>query len=188
MNQDDRMPQDNIGIPLPQEDINNISDWIMNGARDIVGQVPKYPNSSASVLYFAAVSSDYQTTYSETNNRIDSVDYNPFYAPKDATMIIAHVVEDDSTLVKDMKVNTLKFSLNKDDFSAPILTSVSTYINFPGIGEFWTSTINTGTLPKDTIIYMRYYISDGDQTSNTEMPRTTLPDPYKTFWAFWNPS
>ena len=40
VNENDRMPQDNIGIAMPQEAIDQIGSWIMDGARDLSSNVP----------------------------------------------------------------------------------------------------------------------------------------------------
>ena len=43
-NTNDRMPQDNIGTGLPQEDLDRISAWILNGAKDPEEYVSHMPN------------------------------------------------------------------------------------------------------------------------------------------------
>lgn len=191
VNQDDRMPQDNIGNPLPENgsDISNISKWIMNGAPDFAGTKPSKPDTMAHVLFYYAANSDFTVAYSTDSNRIDSFVFNPFYAPANSIMNIAFFVTDDVTPVKNFKVNKLKLSLDKNDFSNPIAQYNATYIYVPPPEniELWYATLNTASLPKDTIIYMRYYVNDGQNPTDSEMPNSGSPFYYKTIWAFYNP-
>src|ERR1051325_588501 len=103
----DRMPQDIIGVPLQQNYINNIVNWIMGGAKDMFGNVPTYPNTSPKIEYYYATDSAYQINYGVTNNRMDSIYYNPFYVPNNKTLKLLFVVSDDSTTVANMQVNNL---------------------------------------------------------------------------------
>lgn len=187
VNQDDRMPQDNIGVPLPDEDINNISAWILDGARDMFGQLPVYPNQKPNVLFYVAISTDYQTIYSDVNNRIDSVFYNPFIMQTNTAMFLGFALEDDSTALPDLQYNKVRMSYDPNDFStsAPGYREyTASYINLGG-NEVHLATVNTGDFTPGSVVYMRYYVNDGDHVENVEFPTDASLDPYKTFYSFY---
>ena len=181
----DRMPQDIIGVPLQQSLINNIVTWIRNGAKDMFGNVPTYPNTEPKILYYYATNPTYNLNYGADTNRMDtSVFYSPFYLPNNSTVIIAFQTSDDSTTIANMKVNKLKISTKADDFSGALsFTGVYTYIN-PNL-QLHLVTLNTATLPNSDTLFMRYYINDGDHAKDTEFPTTNLVFPYKTYWSFF---
>lgn len=183
--QDDCMPQDNIGVKLPQDKIDNIANWIMNGAKDMFGNSPTYPNTEPKILYYYATNTTYNINYGATENRMDSIFYNPFFLSDSTTVNFAFFVEDDSTAVPAMQVNKLKISLKADDFASPLGTYTGTYINFPPNPPFHLVSINTATLPDSDTLFMRYYVNDGDHTNDTYFPTENLPFPYKTYWSFY---
>lgn len=187
----DRMPQDDIGIPLPDSSLNLISSWIMHGARDMFGNVPRLPNKEPEIVGnyylafdtisiippFATPTKRYDTI------RLDGVYYNPFVVPVNKSVFyLAISVSDDSTAQSNMLVNKLKISTSADNFNSA-LQYTGTFVNFPGYA-FWLLTIPTNNLPANDTLYMRYYINDGDHSANTEFPRNDLPYPYKSFWSF----
>ncbi len=179
----DRMPQDNIGVPLPQDKINNIVNWILNGAKDMFGNSPAYPNTEPRNFFFYATDQSYSVNFGATENRMDSIYYNPFFLTNNTTVNFVFVVEDDSTSLSAMTVKKLKISQKADDFSTA-LTYSATYVNFPP-NEFHLVSINTATLPNSDTLFMRYYVNDGDHTNDTYFPTTNLPFPYKTYWSFY---
>ena len=182
--QDDRMPQDIIGVPLQQNLINNIVNWIMGGAKDMFGNVPTYPNTSAKILFYYATDPTYTQNYGVDTNRMDSIYYNPFYVPNNTTLVLAFQTSDDSTAISNMQVNKLKISTKADDFSSALsYTANYVYIN-PNL-ELHILQINTATLPNSDTLFMRYYINDGDHPLDTELPTTNLVFPYKTYWSFF---
>ena len=62
VNTNDRMPQDNIGSSLPQEDLENVSNWILDGAKDITGAIPNEPNNLPNVKYYVVTNSTFDST------------------------------------------------------------------------------------------------------------------------------
>lgn len=187
VNQDDRMPQDNIGVPLPASQIQNIANWIMAGAKDMFGNpAPSLPNTEPTILYYYATNATYTANYGDPNNRIDSIFYNPFFVPNNSTLNLAFFVNDDSTIVQNMQVNTLKISLSPNNFSSAI-TVPATYVNLgpPNNTEFYLASINTATLPNSDTLFMRYFVNDGDHPNNTQFPTDNLVLPYKTYWSFF---
>jgi hypothetical protein len=187
VNTNDRMPQDNIGVPLSPEDINNIATWIMNGAPDNFGKINSYPNKEPFITpyYFATDAATYSIAYSTDTNRVDDIPYNPFILPNNDNIALFFVAEDDSTATPSLLVKTLTLSLDMDDFSSPVATYNTTYFMVPGTGEeFFIAYVNTATLPQNQPLYMRFTVNDGDHPQNTYFPTLNLLTPYKTFWSF----
>jgi hypothetical protein len=180
VNQNDRMPQDNIGVPLENNLVQAVFNWIKNGARDMNGNVMEKPNLPPNIIGYLATSSNFQVNYSE--NRIGNEFYNPFIAPDNVAMYVGFLVEDDETAVENLKVNQLRISTDMDNFSNA-LTYNAVFFNVPGTGKFWIANVATGALPKNTTMYMRYYVSDG-QNPTVEYPHNNLIEPFKGFWSF----
>ncbi len=188
VNQNDRMPQDNIGVPLEADKISAIETWITNGARDMFGNLPHYPNSEPTIAYYVAVNSQFQPL-SETNSRIDSVYYNPFIVAKNFAMSLIIEVTDDSTSVPNLLYNKFKMSYEPDNFtaSAPGFKEYQAFVfTLPGNGkQYLMASVNTGDFSPDKVVYFRFYTNDGDHSFNTEFPYSDLPLPYKTFFSFY---
>lgn len=180
VNNNDIMPQDDIGVGLPDSSRQLIERWINTGARDMFGNVAAQPNNEPVVGYYAAVSSDFQTTYS--GNRLDSIYYNPFILPLNVgSFYIGVVVEDDITPMSQLQYNKLKISTHADDFSgAAEFTGI--YTNAGGF-EGYLVNVSTASLPANDTLFMRYYVTDG-RPQITEFPRNESIMPYKTFYSF----
>lgn len=189
VNNNDRMPQDNIGQGLPDADINLVASWIMSGARDMFGKVPQLPNSEPVIQYYVAfdtislippfaVPSVYYS-----NNRLDSIYFNPFIVPASKSVFYALVkVTDDSTAENQLQFNRLRISTDPDNFTSATQYT-GTYLSAAGQSGYLI-TIPTNSLPLNDTLFMRYYVNDGDHAQNTEFPRNDLPLAYKTFWSF----
>ncbi len=185
VNTNDRMPQDNIGVPLDQSDINNITQWILKGAPNRFGTIAQYPNLEPVInpFYVAADAANTNIQYQNQSNRVDTIFYNPFLLPDNKNILFAFFVTDDSTAVNQLLVNQFKISTNKDDFTGSINVN-ATYLLIPNVGEIYFANVNTASLPKNTQLYMRYVVNDGDHAQNTYFPTDNLPVQYKTFWSF----
>jgi len=186
VNTNDRMPQDNIGTALPDEDIRNIGTWIMEGAPDIQGKIAERPDMEPVFPFYGAVSTS--TTqfveYSAQHNREDSLYTNPFKLPSDiSSFYFSALIQDDHTPIAEMKVNQLKLSKFKDDFSQAITLTGSFFV-IPGQGPVWPVLVPTASFQPGEIWYMRYYVNDGKHSENTEFPKNSSPDYYKTYWSF----
>ncbi|MFN8321560.1 MAG: hypothetical protein U0T74_02770 [Chitinophagales bacterium] len=189
VNANDRMPQDNIGVALPDSSIRLIADWIMYGAKDMFGNSPAYPNSEPTIQYYSAFDTlslippfAFPSVF-YANNRLDSIFYNPFIVPVSKTVFYALIkVADDSTAEGQMQLNKLKISTHADNFTAA-QQFTATYLNVGGQSG-WVVTIPTASLPANDTLFMRYYVNDGDHAANTEFPRSELPFAYKTYWSF----
>lgn len=188
-NIDDRMPQDNIGVPLESEFITRIEDWILAGAQTMFGEVVDLPNQAPQVGYYYAVDELVPgfTEFSAVGNRIGGVIYNPFIMAQNTDMLVLIGIEDDSTALGDLQLNKLRTSYDYDDFSpsAPGYQEyTATFFDNPANeDDFWYVDMNTGVFAADSVVYMRYYVSDGENT--TEMPTDEMIIQYKTFWSFY---
>jgi hypothetical protein len=194
-NTNDRMPQDNIGVPLQTEYIARIENWIMDGARNMFGEVAQFPNQAPQVAYYAAVdtfelnaviaAANAGFPLSAANNRIDGVYYNPFIVSSGQNIAMLIALEDDSTALANLQGGKLKFSYDENDFSpsAPgFYEHNAQYYSIPGF-EIWYLEFNASLFNPNSVVYMRYYVSDGE--NETEMPRDEMVIQYKTFWSFY---
>lgn len=184
----DRMPQDNIGVPLEQNYIDAISAWILAGAPDMMGQVAGLPNLKPKITYYIAANSDYTIEYSRKNNRIDSVNYNPFIVGSNTVINMVLLVSDDNTPLNQLLYNKLRTSYSPDDFSpsaAGYSEVQATFINLGGNNQYWIATLNTANFTSGNIVYMRYYTEDNAAGPLVEMPTSSMILPYKTYWSFY---
>ena len=184
VNVDDRMPQDNIGTGLPQEDIDKVAQWILNGARNSSGDVATRPDLEPLFVLYYAANTAFTEEYSALENRVDSVIFNPFKIPSgEASFAFIAAVTDDFTPIPELLYNRLYISEQKDDFTgATQVQAVS--IDIPGQGPLWIATVQLAGLTPGVQYYMRYYTNDGQHANNTEFPNTTSVDAYKTYWSF----
>ncbi len=184
----DRMPQDNIGVPLEQNYIDAITAWILAGAPDMMGQSQPLPNLKPRVDYYLAANSDYTIDFSRRNNRIDSVNYNPFIVNNNTAINLVVFVSDDNTPLAQLQYNKLRTSYSPDDFSptaAGYTETAAAYLNLGANGQYWILTLNTADFTAGNIVYMRYYTQDNAAGPLVEMPTNSMILPYKTYWSFY---
>jgi hypothetical protein len=175
-----RMPA--TGQYLTASELEHVRNWIMDGARDMFGNLPVLPNGEPRILGFVAFNQAFTTQLDVTENRLDSVPYHPFIVPTNTTFNVVMLVQDDSTAVNQLQVNRLKLSLQKNNFTAA--SSVNAY--FLGSGfNVWVCPVNSGSFAAGDTVYMRYYVNDGHQPQNTEFPRDDNEDAYKTYASFF---
>lgn len=179
VNQNDRMPQDNIGNSLSQEDLEKVANWILAGAKDITGAIPNEPNSLPNIKYYFVANSTYDSTYSE--NRVGGVFYNPFIMPSNEQVNFVFKVSDDHTNQSNMLVNQLSISDDVNDFdNAYIVTAVFFDSNY----NVWIIPVNTAVFQSGTTYYLRYTINDGENIENTTFPNDQTSYIYKSMWSF----
>lgn len=184
----DRMPQDNIGVPIDQEFVDAISAWIMAGAPDMMGQVRPLPNKRPQIEYFVATNATYTVNLSATNNRIDTVYYNPFIVDSGVAVHFIPYVTDDNTPLNQLQYNKLRTSYSPDDFSpnaAGYQEYNAVFTNLGGAGQHWIASFNTGNYAPGSVVYMRYYTQDETGGPIVEMPMTSMIAPYKTYYSFY---
>jgi hypothetical protein len=167
--------------PLSTSELENIKTWINNGAKDMFGNSPKFPNNEPQVSGYIAINSNFN--YRFDTIRVGGIYYNSFLVPAGQTMNIAVGVSDDSTAVGSLINNKLKISLSEDAFSSPLATYSGSPFTVSGT-TYWNFVINTSSLPQNQPIFMRYYTNDKSHTADTEFPTTNLIYQYKTYWSF----
>ena len=172
-----RMPL--YSTPLSKSEMANINTWIMNGAKDLFGNPAILPNTKPTVVGFIATDSAF---YRIDTIRVDNVFYNAFKAPANSKIKIVMVVEDDSTAIENLKVNKLKLSHDKDNFTAA-LSYTATFITI-GTYKVWIAEVNTAVFSTGDILYMRYYVNDGNHSTDTEFPTNESATGYKTYFSF----
>lgn len=184
VNVDDRMPQDNIGTGLPAAEVNRISTWILQGAKDAEGNEALRPDLEPSLSFYVAANSTFNVELSALAFREDSLIYNPFRVPSGTTsFFFAPLVSDDITPLAQLQYNKLYLSTSMDDFSNA-LELQATYVNVPNQQPVWLVTVPASTLTPGVQYFMRYYVNDGNHASNTEFPKTESNDLYKSYWSF----
>jgi len=196
VNTNDRMPQDNIGIPLSNDNIERIKKWINNGAPNLDGTASKYPNKQPFYQAMVALDNKFPLQFnaiSDKSNRINNIDYYSFYIKAGDTLTILPgnytgsdftEITDDSTATQNLTQAVLKLSYKKDDFSSPVKTINATKLVYGG-KCYWYSTVYSAGLLSDTTVYMRFYIKDSHHNTPAEFPTTAVIDPYKTYWSFY---
>lgn len=185
----DYMPSN--GNRLSQTEIQQINTWIMNGAKDINGNIPAAPNNLPSLIadatnffYNAFDSITFIPFYYQAidTNRYMGISYYPFLVNANANMRIIFWVQDDSTALGSLLINQCKLSLLENDFSAA-QTVTATFINLGAPFQFWMATFPV-TWPAGTQVYFRYYVKDTDNPATVEFPRNDLPFYYKSYFSF----
>ena len=179
VNTNDRMPQDNIGNALPQEDLDNVTNWILNGAKDITGIIPNEPNNLPNIRYYVVTNSTFDSTYSD--NRENGLFYKPFFMPSNEQVNFIFRVTDDHTNAGAMLVNELSISEDQYDFSNAI---TATSVDFNQDYHIWILPFNTSVLQTGITYYMRYTINDGVNLTNTTYPNDQTSYVYKSMWSF----
>lgn len=184
VNENDRMPQDNIGTALPDEDIANIGTWISNGARDLNGNVMTKPDREPSIQFMIALASNLQTSLSGDDNRVDGIGYNPFIIANGTAQFYIFVpVTDDNTPINQLQNPRLIFSPNMDDFSGGITVN-GNYLNVPSENlQGFLFNINPAVLQNNVQLYFRFYVKDPAVSSISEFPKNASNIIYKGFWS-----
>lgn len=188
VNTNDRMPQSSIGEPLPAQDIERIKKWIDDGAKGLQGESSDAPDSEPSFQYvYALIDSGFPLKYdtkelSADGNRKNNIFYGEMILDTNMQVVLVSTVTDDNTAIKDMTNARLVLSYDKNDFTSPIATVTSLFLNVNG--GLWYSSFSTANITENTTVYMRYYINDGKHPSDTEFPESVTPDYFKTHWSF----
>ena len=179
VNTNDRMPQDNIGNSLPQEDLDKVANWILDDAKDITGSIPNEPNNLPNIKYYYVANATYDSTYSD--NREDDVFYKPFLMPANEQVNFIFRVTDDNTNAGAMLVNELSISEYQDDFTNSI--NATSQI-FESTYHVWLLAFDTSILEVGKTYYFRYTINDGENAANTTYPNNQTSVIYKSMWSF----
>lgn len=178
VNTNDRMPQDNIGNALPQEDLDKVANWILDDAKDITGAIPNEPNNLPNIKYYYVTNATYDSTYSD--NREGGVFYKPFLMPANEQVTFVFRVTDDNTNAGAMLINELSISEYQDDFT----NSIDVSAQFEPNNHVWFLAFNTSVLVEGTTYYFRYTTNDGENADNSIYPNLQTSFIYKSTWSF----
>ena len=169
---------------LSTAEINNVKNWINAGCKDMNGNVAVKPNLQPNIIGYVALDS--------ANNRLDTnrlggSPINPFIVNYGATMTIALVASDtaDGTNATDpgnFTVKKIKMSTDKNNFAGAI--SINAYLYLSAFNA-WLISVPATSWPAGTTVYFRFYVNDGNHTSDSEFPRNESLDYYKTLYAFY---
>lgn len=182
VNQDDRMPQDNIGTGLDEELIDRVGGWIMEGAKDFTGSVIQYPNTEPEFTFYTALDTKFQIDLG--TERVDGIPYNSFLIDHGTDFYIVPLISDDSTSVMDLQNPTLSFAMTPDGFDTPVHQVTGVPFDAGQSGQFILCRFNTNLFNIGDTVYMRFSCNDGDHDQDTEFPLNSSIIEYKTFWSF----
>lgn len=178
------------GNRLPQAEIDAIGRWIMNGARDLFGNLPTM--QSLQPTPFGVIAFD----ISQQNLRVDSIRggvfYQPFMASTNDTLdlwfgFLDQTAAGDTVLGDVLTYNKIKFSTNPFDFSTateytltkenlltarylPYFLGQRITINIPYTHHIRIAPRDLGFVAGN-LVYMRLYVRDADHSSPTELPQ-----------------
>lgn len=146
--------------PLSTEQVENLRTWIKNGARDMFGNLPQFPNLAPTVHGYQALDAN--------NNRVDTTRTNGWASAmvlqQNTAYTLVFYVTDDSTKTENLKNQMLEFSLDRDNFT-PFASL--------GLTKLWddvtVAQLNTANLPTGQVVFFRYSLED-EQGAATQMP------------------
>jgi hypothetical protein len=174
---------------LPKRQIDIISDWILNGAKDIFGNVPQQSNPQPS--FFGIVA------YLTSNNfRVDTIrgnsPVNPFLVPANTEVDIWFGVYDDITLPPLLGERKIKLSKTLTGFNTAtaynLLTEFTPFyapaFNNVTAPYFLHYKVNTANYNSGDLVFMRVYVQDGQNSVVTEIPSAYSPSYLQTYFSF----
>ncbi len=157
-----------------EEHIQNIRDWILNGAKDVFGQVPQPGNREPQLLGIMVTPVGSTTPYPRSGT--NAVDVIAGVGSVDVWIAVG----DDSTAASALGSPSVKFSGNPYDYSSASGINLQTVpggvsnVGFSGDMVQFThkATYSIPTLFGDTTIFFRSYFQDPKQPGITEMPES----------------
>jgi len=168
---------------LSQNRIDQIAQWILDGAKDMFGNVATEANNQPSLYGILAYIND-------TNGlRLDSIrpnnPYMAFEVPVDTTVdfwfaVVDHDGGDDYELGYTMTYNKIKFSTDPYGFAAATEQNLDLLLKAYS-GEIFGGTspiplyyhnfkLNTSQYNVGDLVYFRVYVSDTEHSEATELP------------------
>lgn len=161
--------------PLSARELGWVIDWIEDGARNSDGIPAIYPNQLPSVEGFILVD--------DQNVRVDTMRMNgqvsPMALPDNELLTLYVVVEDDSTALADLQVNTGKFSYDEYDFSNAVSKTA-----VPVAGVAYQLQFNTNEFTPGDTVWFRYYVKDTDNPETVEFPDDDSPFYFRIIASF----
>lgn len=153
--------------------IQNITNWINNGAEDIYGNLPTLGNLHPEVIGIVGFP---EGTTSGSFSRIDGSD-SPIGVPQGSTIDLWFAVSDDVTPAAQMGYNQYKIKSTPYNFSTTSPGSLQ--IESPiTANDLWgnpvsfshKATINLSSYPEGSYLYVRAYLLDEDHVDPVELP------------------
>jgi hypothetical protein len=181
--------------PLNESQLRALRKWIADGAPDLFGNPTRSPNRLPELKGYAGFLF-WEGLYEWRCDTARNGDpQNPFFIKKGLPTELWFDIGDDSTAVRDIKINELWLSYERYDFSgaqkfaAEYVATPRVVSNFYGPGRdgvfHWRVKWNNGVpLNGDRLIYMRYRFSDGHNPP-TEVPGSAAPNGVMFSYAFW---
>ena len=191
------------GIPLSDNEIGLIKNWIEDGAKDIFGNVPEL-SSTQPACYGV-----YATLPNQNGMRVDSIRYddyiyNPFITSADEEMemwflFIDMDADQNYVLGNDLTYNKIQFSSSLYDFSNAVELDMEVQL-LPNMLNYAFSTFNPNPLPyfqkvnfnpsdygfnTGEVVYMRMFVQDADHDNPTETPNENSPVYLLQHFAFF---
>jgi len=153
--------------------IQNISNWINNGALDIYGNAPSEGNLQPEIVGIVGfLSGDTTTPFTRINGG-----GSPIGIPSNNVVDLWFSVSDDKTIASQLQFNQYKLNLSPYDFPTNYLGSLQ--IGLPITeNDFWgtpvsfthKATIDLSSYTVGTYVYVRAYLQDADHLSPVELP------------------
>ncbi len=171
-----RMPWNDTSwkfVPQNATYIQNITDWINAGAKDVFGNPPIQGNKNPNTMGLQITNTGNSSAFS----RPKYISISKNNGPID---IWCYVV-DDNTLPQNMVSAEIKFSLNRYDFSSAVTqtlnftSSGNSYLDMPLDNtvqyNYKLTNFNLNTVITDTgYVFIRTYIRDTDHATPAETP------------------
>ena len=193
----ERMPSS--GNPIPQEDLNHIEEWIMDGAKDIFDQDPS--QSSTQPWCYGLVA----WLPNSGNYRLDTIRENaisPFYIPLDEEVTIRFLFIDatengEVVFGNSLAHNKLLLSTNAFDFSDAVelelaienvmlINSQYSQDTPEPLPYYQETTFKLSDLGfEEGVVWMRTYVQDSDHEEPTEMPTSKTNFIFLGHFAFF---
>lgn len=169
---------------LPQSDLANIRQWILNGCPDVDGDLPAKPNLPPNILGYVAFD---QSLIRLDTVRLGGVSFNPFIVPANSTFYLPVLALDtaDGSMATDpanFTVHEIRMSTDKNNFTNSTVVNCTWFSPIPY--NVWQAIVNTSLWPAGTTVYFRVYVNDGFQVNPAEFPRQLSLDYYKSYFSF----
>lgn len=174
---------------LPPQQIELITNWILDGAKDPFGNTPNLPNPQPS---FFGVYAELVSNGMRVDTMRGDFIFNPFMVPQNEIVDIWFGVYDDATWTPLMGAKKIRFSTNPLEFNGPDYNLITEFTpqSYPtlysGPVPYWHLhyEVNTAQWNPGDVVYMRIYVQDADHSTPTEIPTNSSPFYFQTYHAF----
>ena len=176
VNENDRMPF-TVGIPLPQKHIDAISDWIMEGAPDPIGQIHEIPQEELSFQSLTWGIPDTEAPLNGYSQQKDQALLPATIIPANERVRLNVVLERGEETITQLDILEFRFSTKPKNFQQAIAK--------PGIVDSGVGYIDieTNEFPQHQPIYVQVHAQDGKEV--VEYPQKGTYVYERTRWAFF---